>query len=125
MGKNLDTDKIFNSYINRVILNEAVKDTEVDSPPRQLTPEQQAAVQKIMNEKGYNKTRAEYMVLRGQEIQDNQTPYAKSFNANAKPVNPTSNTTQPETPQTKEQSIKITKDMSPEDIIKLFTQKYK
>ena len=70
MGQNSDINNIFNSYRNNVLLNEAVMDTEVDSPPRQLTPEQQAAVQKIMSEKGYNKARAELMVLKGQEVID-------------------------------------------------------
>jgi hypothetical protein len=68
MGKNSDLKNIFNSYMNNVVLNEAVKDTEEVSAPRQLTPEQQAAVQKIMSEKGYNKARAELMVLKGQEV---------------------------------------------------------
>ncbi len=68
MGKDSDLKNIFNSYMNNVVLNEAVKDTEVEGTPRQLTPEQQAAVQKIMSEKGYSKTRAELMVLKGQEL---------------------------------------------------------
>lgn len=68
MGKDSDLKNIFNSYMNNVVLNEAVKDTEVEGTPRQLTPEQQAAVQKIMSEKGYNKARAELMVLKGQEL---------------------------------------------------------
>ena len=87
MGKNLDLKNIFESYRNNVVLGEAVKPEEVDSAPRQLTPEQQAAVQNIMNTKGYGKARAEMMVLRGQDV--------KNAAAAQQPAQPTQPTTQP------------------------------
>lgn len=44
MGKNLDTDSIFGSYINNVLLKEAVKPIESTAPAAPLTPEQRAYV---------------------------------------------------------------------------------
>jgi hypothetical protein len=89
MGKNLDLKNIFESYYNNVVLGEAVKPVEVDSAPKQLTPEQQSAVQNIMNTKGYDKARAEMMVLRGQDV--------KNAAATQQAAQPTQATTQPST----------------------------
>ena len=42
MGKNLDTDNIFGSYMNSVLLKEYVKPTESTEPAAPLTPEERA-----------------------------------------------------------------------------------
>lgn len=135
MGKNLDTDNIFNSYINRVILNEdftpavisddegknikstAVKPTEQPPSPTGLNPQQLKEKFKKITGRDYDfkkeGDRAIFQKLyRGEEV----NPLTAT----------TSNASQPEattTPSPTQQSIKITKDMSPEDIIKAFTHK--
>ena len=132
MSKNLDTDNIFNSYINRVILNEgltpdvisdeegknikptAVKPTEQPPSPTGLTPQQ-------LKEKFKKITGRDYDFRK----QDDKAIINRLYNGEA--VNPLtaikSNAPQTAAATPNQREIKITKDMSPEDIIKAFTQK--
>jgi hypothetical protein len=134
MGKNLDTDNIFNCYIDRVILNEdftsavisddeaksikptAVKPTEQPPSPTGLTPQQLKEKFKKITGRDYDfKKEGDRAIIqklyRGEEV----NPITAT----------TSNAPQPVAAISNQQEIKITKDMSPEDIIKAFTQKYK
>jgi hypothetical protein len=137
MGKNLDTDNIFNSYINRVILNEgltpdvisdeegknikptAVKPTEQPPSPTGLTPQQ-------LKEKFKKITGRDYDFKK----EGDRAIIQKLYNGEA--VNPltatTSNAPQPEaaatpTPSATQQSIKVTKDTTDEEIMKLISTK--
>lgn len=79
MGKNSDTSNIFSSYMDNVLLKEAVKDTEDNTPQRQLTPQEE----EVRKQKGWSVGQARLMFDRAKEIKDNQTPYAQAVNKSA------------------------------------------
>ena len=132
MSKNLDTDNIFNSYINRVILNEgltpdvisdeegknikptAVKPTEQPPSPTGLTTQQ-------LKEKFKKITGRDYDFRK----QDDKAIIDKLYNGEA--VNPLtaikSNAPQTAATPTQQQSVKITKNTTNEEIMKLISNK--
>lgn len=79
MAKNSDTSNIFSSYMDNVLLKEAVKDTEDNTPQRQLTPQEE----EVRKQKGWSVGQARLMFDRAKEIKDNQTPYAQAVNKSA------------------------------------------
>ena len=132
MGKNLDTDNIFNSYINRVILNEeltpdvisdeegknikptAVKPTEQPPSPTGLTSQQLKEKFKKITGRDYDSRK-----------QDDKAIFNKLYNGEA--INPLtaikSNAPQTAATPTQQQSVKITKNTTNEEIMKLISNK--
>lgn len=91
MGKNSDTSNIFSSYMDNVLLKEAVRSTEDSTPQRQLTPQEE----EMRKQKGWSVGQARIMFDRAKEIKDNQTPYAQAFNKSAPVQQPAPTPQQP------------------------------
>ena len=91
MGKNSDTNNIFSSYMDNVLLKEAVRSTEDSTPQRQLTPQEE----EMRKQKGWSVGQARIMFDRAKEIKDNQTPYAQAFNKSATAQQPAPTAQQP------------------------------
>jgi len=91
MGKNSDTSNIFSSYMDNVLLKEAVRSTEDSTPQRQLTPQEE----EMRKQKGWSVGQARIMFDRAKEIKDNQTPYAQAFNKSATAQQPEPTAQQP------------------------------
>ena len=69
MGKNLDTDNIFGSYMNSVLLKEYVKPTESNEPSAPLTPEERAFADSAKTQgKNWTDTQAKLMFARQNDV---------------------------------------------------------
>jgi hypothetical protein len=74
MGKNLDTDSIFGSYMNNVLLKEAVKPVESNEPVAPLTPEEKAYADSAKAQgKNWTDAQARLMFARQNEVKQGAT----------------------------------------------------
>ena len=98
MGKNLDTDSIFGSYMNNVLLKEAVKPTESNAPVAPLTPQERTYADSA-KARGKNWTDAQARLMfaqqnrvKGQAPTTSTTPQGSTPST---PIQPVTNSVQP------------------------------
>jgi hypothetical protein len=82
MKKKSDLDNIFESYMKNIVLNEAVKPEEVNTPQRALTPQEE----QIRQQKGWTVPQARIMFDRQNELKSGQTSYAQATNNQTQPT---------------------------------------
>jgi hypothetical protein len=93
MGKNLDTDNIFGSYMNNVLLKEAVKPTESNAPVAPLTTQERAYADSVKAQgKNWTDAQARLMFAKQNQVKQGAT------NTGPKPASPAPVTPAPVAP---------------------------
>ena len=103
MGKNLDTDSIFGSYLNKVLLKEAVKPTESTEPAAPLTTQERAYADSAKAQgKNWTDAQARLMFARQNQVkgQAPTTSTTPQGSTPSTPIQPVTNSVQPAQPAT-------------------------